>query len=143
MMDSFVMRLASGDDFVGMHAVRMSVHENRLSRPDRITRSDYDACVKDGCAWVCEVNREIVAFGIADGASRSIWALFVAPPFEGRGMGRALLAAMTAWLFERDHAPIWLTTDAGTRAERFYQRAGWHDAGIAANGELRFELRPE
>jgi hypothetical protein len=34
-----------------------------------------------------------------------------------------------------------LTTSAGTRAARFYERAGWTKTGEGASGELRFELR--
>jgi hypothetical protein len=33
---------------------------------------------------------------------------------------------------------MWLTTDPGTRAERFYRRAGWRVTG-SRNGELVFE----
>ena len=47
---------------------------------------------------------------------------------------------MVDWLFEKGHEPLWLTTGANTRAERFYSTAGWRRQGTGANGELRFEL---
>ena len=47
---------------------------------------------------------------------------------------------MVDWLFEQGHEPLWLTTGANTRAERFYSTAGWRRQGTEANGELRFEL---
>lgn len=34
---------------------------------------------------------------------------------------------------------IWLTTERGTRAERFYRDAGWREAGDVGVG-IRFEL---
>ena len=37
------------------------------------------------------------------------------------------------------HARAWLSTDPGTRAERFYRRQGWVDTGRTAEGEIRFE----
>ena len=42
----------------------------------------------------------IVGFGVADHTRRNIWALFVAPGYERREMGRSLLKVMVEWLFE-------------------------------------------
>ena len=44
------------------------------------------------------------------------------------------------WLFEQSRELVWLTTEQNTRAERFYNAAGWRAMGSAANGDLRFEL---
>ena len=94
-----------------------------------------------GRGWLFEdKNGRVIAFGIADASRRNIWALFVDPAFEGRGLGRSLLDAMTSWLFEQGGQSIWLTTAPGTRAERFYRAAGWRDAGPERDGEIRFEL---
>jgi GNAT superfamily N-acetyltransferase len=122
-----------------MHEIRMSVRENRLSNPDRIRHHDYIALLEGpGRGWVFERDEAVVAFGIADAGSRSIWALFVEPGSEGRGIGQALLETMMAWLFEQDDRPVWLTTAPATRAERFYRAAGWRETGMV-NGEIRFE----
>ena len=132
-------RLASLSDVVRMHEIRMSVTENRLSNPDRIRHQDYIALLEgQGRGWVFEREGAVVAFGIADAGSRSIWALFVEPGSEGRGIGQALLDAMTHWLFEQSDRPVWLTTAPATRAERFYRAAGWLETG-RVNGEIRFE----
>jgi GNAT superfamily N-acetyltransferase len=123
-----------------MHEIRTSVGENRLSSPDRIRYQDYVTRLEgQGRGWVFETEGTVVAFGIADVEARSIWALFVEPGFEGRGIGRALLEAMTLWMFEQGDGPIWLTTAPATRAERFYRAAGWRETG-RINGEIRFEL---
>ncbi len=83
----------------------------------------------------------MVGFAIADQTRRNIWALFVAPEFERRNIGRALLGVMVDWLFQVGPEPIWLTTEPGTRAERFYAAAGWRSVGTEASGEVRFEFQ--
>jgi GNAT superfamily N-acetyltransferase len=124
-----------------MHAVRLAVRENPLSDESRVRPEHYRAMLqKSGRGWVHEESDKVVAFGIADHACRNIWALFVAPGFEGQGIGRELLEVMVTWLFEQSPGPLWLTTGRNTRAEHFYSVAGWRAAGMAANGEVRFEL---
>ena len=83
-------RLAALTDIVRLHEIRTSVAENRLSSPDRIRYQDYVTRLEgQGRGWVFETEGTVVAFGIADVEARSIWALFVEPGFEGRGIGRA------------------------------------------------------
>lgn len=133
-------RVVTTDDIVRMHEIRTAVRENRLSSPDRIRHEDYATRLSgQGRGWGFEQDGALVGFGVADGGRRNIWALFVAPDFEGRGIGRALLTTMTEWLFAQGDDPVWLTTAPTTRAERFYRAAGWRDTG-RANGEIRFEL---
>lgn len=128
-------------DIHAMHAVRLAVRENALSDETRVRPEHYRALLREsGRGWVHEESDKVVAFGIADHANRNIWALFVAPRSEGRGIGRALLEVMGTWLFEQSPAPLWLTTGRNTRAERFYRAAGWRAVGSATVGEIRFEL---
>lgn len=89
--------------------------------------------------FVWEEQEKIVGFSAADPRSGSIWALFVAPGFEGCGIGRQLLDEACRILREAGVRRAWLTTEPGTRAERFYRLAGWADAGMRG-GELLFEL---
>lgn len=79
-------------------------------------------------------------FGVLDLTRRNVWALFVTPEFEGRGIGSALLTNMVELAFREGNAPVWLTTMPNTRAERFYRSAGWRQTGVTERGELRFEL---
>lgn len=123
-----------------MHRVRMSVHENALSDPNRITASDYLAALDHlGRTWVVEADGEIVAFATGY-KSGSIWALFVHPDHEGRGYGKALHATVVGWLWSLGHKRIWLTSGPGTRAERFYVSQGWEPCGAVPGGDLRLEL---
>lgn len=123
-----------------MHRVRLSVQENRLISTT-LTERDYLVEIEaTGRGWVLELEGNIVAFAVGNAANGSIWALFVEPGYEGRGYGRELHDIMIAWLWEQGHDRLWLSTDAGTRAERFYLAAGWQRAGLTERGEIRFEL---
>lgn len=124
-----------------MHRVRMSVKENRLVSM-QLTEADYiDFLEVRGRGWVVEVDGTIVAFAIGDASNASIWALFVEPGFEGHGFGRKLHDEMVSWLWQQGHQRLWLTTDPGTRAQRFYEAAGWRTVGPGAQGEVRLELQ--
>ena len=85
-----------------------------------------------------EVNGSIAGFAIADVPSRSVWALFVDPGFEGRGIGRSLLQQVTQSLEAAGPGTIHLSTEGGTRAERLYAAAGWNRLGQLPNGEIHF-----
>ena len=126
-----------------MHRVRLSVRENVLSDPSRVQPEHYQAILSSsGRGWVYEENGKLLGFAMADTRNRSIWALFVRPDCEGRGIGRALHDTMMQWLFAVDDSPVWLVTRPGTRAERFYLAAGWKQTGTEQSGEVRLELRP-
>lgn len=135
------LRPATTADIEGMHAVRMAVQENRLTDPARVTASDYRRMIEQrGAAWVYENDGEILGFGVVDLTKRNIWALFVTPGSERKGIGSALLQKLIDCAFVASLEPLWLTTSPGTRAENFYLKAGWRQAGATEGGELRFEL---
>ena len=119
--------------------MRLAVRENTLSDPSRITEADYIAAQETlGRTWVIEVDGEIAAFATGYNTG-SIWALFVHPDHEGHGHAKALHSTMVNWLWSQGHKRLWLTTDPGTRAERFYIAQGWQPCGIVGR-ELRLEL---
>lgn len=132
-------RPATIADIPAMHELRLRVRENRLSDPGRVTEDAYRPYVAAGGAWVAEVEGRLVGFAIVDLAARSVWALFVAPEAEGRGIGRALHDHMLARAKALDIARLSLSTAPGTRAASFYRRAEWAETGVTAQGELRFE----
>jgi GNAT superfamily N-acetyltransferase len=137
-------RAATELDIAEMHRVRLAVRENRLSDPARIGPDDYrEMLASRGRGWVCEIDDRIVGFGVADLARSNIWALFVEPECEGRGIGRRLHDAMLDWLFANGAQRVWLTTAPNSRAERFYRRARWHYAGAEPSGEARYEITAE
>lgn len=135
-----LLRLATMSEIPAMHAIRLAVLENRLTDPTRVTEAKYREMLGErGRGWVFEDEAGvIIGFGIADGLSRSLWALFVKPGCERRGAGRALHDAMVGWLFSIGSQPIWLTTEPHTRAARFYVAAGWLPQPSPVPGELCF-----
>lgn len=134
------LRLATVADIEVIHAIRLAVTENRLRDLTRVTPQKYEEMLgARGKGWVFEDDEGVVVgFGIADALSRSLWALFVRPGSERRGVGRALHEAMVVWLFSLNDRPIWLTTEPHTRAAGFYAAAGWLQQPSPVPGELCF-----
>ena len=137
-------RRATIVDIPGMSRVRMAVKENILSNPDRVTAEDYREMLQEkGAGWVCEINDSIVGFAIVDLSDLNIWALFVDPEHDRKGIGRKLHELMLNYSFEHGTDKLWLSTGPGTRAEAFYHKAGWEQTGFTASGEVRFEMKRE
>lgn len=134
-------REAEVTDIKPMHRVRISVHENVLADPSRITEKDYEEYLtKRGKGWICEINEQVVGFAVVDLVEKNIWALFVHPDFEQKGIGSALHNTMLGWYFSNTDDTVWLGTAPGTRAEMFYLKMGWKKAGYHAKDEVKFEM---
>ena len=133
------------NDIAPTTTLRLSVRENILSDPSLVTDEMVNVAVtKAGRGWVWEEDRTILGFSIAlldeEYHGPRIWALFVTPGCERRGIGRALLDKAVAWLWSMDVSRIFLSTDPGTRAERFYRESGWQAGRTLENGEIEFSL---
>ncbi len=138
-------RVATAADMPAITHVRTSVNQNHLSVAQLAERGITEAGVAASFlagskGRVAVLGGEIVAFTIANRSNRSIFALFVLPGFDGRGIGGRLLALSVGWLWENGDTPIWLETRQGTRAETFYTRKGWTSRGVDEKGNVRFEL---
>lgn len=129
-------------DIPRLQVIRAAVRENILSNPALVTVPDYEEYILGpGKTWVCESEGELFGFSSAHPIHRSIWALFVDPTHERRGIGRELLDRAVEWLWSHpDVGVIELTTAPGTRADRFYRAAGWADTGRSRSGEVIFRL---
>jgi len=139
-----IFREARLSDIKQMHVVRMAVKENKLSSPTVIKEEDYvNFLTVDGKGWVCELNNSILGFAIIDMKRNNIWALFVHPDHEGKGIGRKLFGMMIDWYFSLYQQPLWLGTAPNTRAAKFYREAGWREIGLQKNGEIKFEMQHE
>ena len=138
---SLVFREACLADITAMREIRAAVTENRLSDPERITvQMIEDYLTTLGKGWVCEQNGYVLGFSFAARKSQSIWALFVRPGHEGRGIGKQLLTLAADWLFADGAARVVLGTAPDTRADRFYQAQGWRRGELLTNGEVFFCL---
>lgn len=136
-----ILREATTNDIAQMQVVRNSVKENMLSNPALVPDKDVeDYIMNRGKGWVCEFDKTIIGFAIVDVQDQNVWALFVHPDFEAKGIGKKLHDQMLDWYFKQTNKTIWLGTAFNTRAERFYQMQGWTEAGIHGTKEKKFEM---
>jgi GNAT superfamily N-acetyltransferase len=133
-------RLARANDIPRLVEVRAAVRENRLADPASIAAADYLPYVADGRCWVWEADGEAAGFAALDAGGASVWALFVEPAAEGRGGGRALMERLLEEARRRGLAELRLTTEAGSRAERFYRQSGWEGVGEDSHGSRIMRL---
>ena len=134
-------REAKVEDISQIQIVRNTVKENTLSNPNLVTDEDCKFFItKKGKGWVCEIDKEIVGFSIVDLLENNIWALFVHPNFENKGIGKQLHQLMLDWYFQQTNTTVWLGTEPNTRAEKFYQLQGWTKIGTHGKGETKFEM---
>nr|WP_169148833.1 GNAT family N-acetyltransferase [Azoarcus sp. TTM-91] len=143
-----LIRKATPADIPALFEIRSSVRENRMSRAELaalgITRATLaDMLAGDGRGWVAEASGQVLAFAMANAAQATVFALFVHPDHEGRGLGRRLMAEAERWLFACGCAEIWLVTDSNreVRANGFYRRLGWLEGGMEEDGQVRFIKR--
>ena len=136
-----IFRKALINDISQIQIVRNSVMENILSDPSLVTDKDVeDFITRRGKGWVCEIDNRIVGFAIADLKDNNIWALFIQPGYEGKGIGKKLHDDMLHWYFNQSKETVWLGTSPSTRAESFYRKAGWRETGTHGKEELKFEM---
>src|SRR5262245_37486694 len=133
-----MIRKAVRADYPRISEIRFAVRENRLSNPE-IIGPVVDWIFDHSTFWVWEDGGVIRGFSAADPRDGSIFALFVDPSWEGRGIGRALLPLACETLRSSGHAAATLTTEPGTRAERVYRRDGWIEVGRKDDGQIVFQ----
>lgn len=139
-----ILREAGVEDIQQIQVVRNAVKENTLSNPALVPDEDVKEYITNrGKGWVCEVGENIVGFSIVDLKENNIWALFVHPEHEKKGIGKLLHDRMLKWYFEQTKEKIWLGTEPGTRAEQFYRMQGWKEVGMHGKGEVKFEMSYE
>ncbi|MCY7422609.1 MAG: GNAT family N-acetyltransferase, partial [Chitinophagaceae bacterium] len=116
-----IFRQADTTDINSMQKIRHAVKENILSDPALVSDADVEKYINNrGRGWVCVEDGSIVGFCIADLVDDNIWALFVLPGMEGKGIGRKLQHLMLDWYFRQGKTMVWLSTQQASRAERFY-----------------------
>lgn len=136
-----ILREAVIEDIQQIQFVRNAVKENMLSNPSLVSDEDCKEFITQrGKGWVCEINDRIVGFSIVDLKDKNIWALFVHPEFEGNGIGKKLHDTMLNWYFNQTKETVWLGTAPHTRAEKFYHKAGWKEAGTHGPKEIKLEM---
>ena len=141
-------RVATEADVEALFDVRTSVIENHQSReelldigvtPDAVAKMLRTTCQ----AWITENDGHAVAFSMADAAEGTVFAMFVRPELERRGLGRTLMKLAEDWLFSHGWTEIWLLTgsDPALRAVGFYDHLGWQAIGQQADGQTKYVKR--
>ena len=140
-----IFREATVEDIPEIFEVRVKVRENLLTlvelRNMGITQESVAKSFQFDCkGWVAECDNRIIGFSIANKRTRSVWALFVLPDYEGRGYGRGLLELTMNWLWEQGLDKIWLETgpDPHSRANGFYKYLGWEKKETTLHGQFRY-----
>lgn len=139
-------RPATPDDVEILFDIRCSVRENHQSRGELaqigVTPKSVREMIESGdyVSTLVEVDGRPVGFSMAQISERYVFACFVMPDFEGRGAGRAAMAAAEAGLRDAGAEQAWLSTgsDPGLRAVGFYKHLGWREDGYLDDGQLRF-----
>ena len=131
-------------DIKQIQIVRNLVKENVLSNPGLVTDEDCKEFLSvRGKGWVCVAHDFVVGFSIVDLKENNIWALFVHPDYESKGIGKKLHNLMIEWYFSQTKKTVWLGTAPVTRAEKFYNHTGWKQVGSHGDKEIKFELSYE
>jgi GNAT superfamily N-acetyltransferase len=136
-----IYREAKIEDIKQIQTVRNSVKENTLSNPNLVSDEDCkEFLTVRGKGWICEIDNKIVGFAIVDLKEYNIWAIFIDPEYENRGIGQKLHNIMLDWYFDQTKNKVWLGTAPNTRAEKFYRKAGWNYIGLHGTKEIKFEM---
>lgn len=138
-------RLATREDVAAIFRVRTAVTENVLTLQELADLGVTPPAIAQAidsspCLWVAEVAGEVVGFAMVELDTACLFAAFVLPQHEGRGLGRDLVAVCEQALF-RQHRLAWLETDGRSRAAGFYRHLGWRLAADLGNGDVRLEKR--
>jgi GNAT superfamily N-acetyltransferase len=140
------LRTARPDDTATLFDIRCSVVQNHQSREELATLGVTVDSVRnmiasgDFVSTLVEEDGRGVGFSMAQISAGYVFACFVRPSHEGRGIGRALMNAAEDGLRRAGVTQAWLSTGAepGLRAAGFYRHLGWREHGHLDDGQLRF-----
>ncbi len=146
-MHSLVIRRASVEDVAILFDIRCSVRENHQSEGELaeigVTHASVGAMLAGGdyATFIADLDGVSVGFTMAQCSTGYIFACFVRPDFEGRGIGRALMTAAEDAIRLAGVQRAWLSTgaDEGLRAIGFYEHLAWRRVATLPDGQLRFE----
>lgn len=139
-MEHTAVRRANARDVPDLVRIRAAVRENVLSDPAKVPAEAYYGFIDHAAIWLWEEAGRILGFAAADPADGTVWALFVDPAVEAQGIGGALLTYALNDLRQAGWPCARLSTAPGSRAEGFYRRRGWVEAGNMPGGDLILEL---
>src|SRR6185503_6806892 len=134
-----IIRRATDADRDRISEIRFAVKENILRDRSRVTYDMITWFIDNPGIWLWEEDGKVLGFSAGEKRDGTSWALSIDPRHEGRGIGRALFARALDSLRDAGHTTGSLTTQPGSRADRFYRRWGWKVLGTTDRGERIFE----
>jgi ribosomal protein S18 acetylase RimI-like enzyme len=144
-----IFRKAQVGDVDRTFTVRGQTRQNPLSQDDLARYGITPESIAVGMAskaiegWVCLDDAEIVGFCNGDTLTGEVLVLAVLPAYEGKGIGKRLLANVVLQLRAVGFKTPWLAAspDSGIRAYGFYRNLGWQPTGrCLRNGDEILEL---
>lgn len=147
---AFTIREIVPADMDAIFAVRVATWHTPNAKEDMtrmgITPEAVLAMMRDRTrGWIAEVGARAIGFTMGHARTGEMWVIAVLKEFEGRGVGRALMARVEGWLAAEGCRETWLTTDVdeNDRAVGFYKRLGWTDWKFEHGDRyMRKRLRP-
>lgn len=141
------LRSATARDADDLFDIRCSVNQNHQSREELatlgITVESVAEMIRGGdyVTTIAEVDGRAVGVTMAQISEGYIFAAFIRPDYEGRGIGRALMKAAENGLRSAGVEEAWLSTGAepSLRAAGFYRHLGWREAGSLPDGQIIFK----
>lgn len=110
-----------------------------------LTSGGFDGSLDCAPSFDCPVSsgvesHPVVGFGMAQIPQAYIFALFVEPAYENRGIGGALLSCLEQGLLSHGVKQAWLATEANPsfRAHGFYERLGWEPRELMDDGQRKY-----
>jgi GNAT superfamily N-acetyltransferase len=99
-----------------------------------VQEEDWRAMIRDAAIFIATTEGPpagvVAGLHRASALERGLGAMWVAPPWRGRGVAATLAAAVIAWTVSEGAATIGLwVPDDNPRARRFYERQGFRATG--------------
>ena len=143
------LRAATPRDVEDLFAIRCSVNENHQSREELatlgVTVESVAEMIRGGdyITTIAEVDGRPVGFTMAQTSEGYVFAAFIRPEYEGRGIGRTLMQAAEDGMRRAGVEEARLSTgaDRRLRAVGFYRHLGWREAGLLEDGQIIFKKK--
>lgn len=141
------LRPALGADAETLFDIRCSVVENHQSREELaslgITVQSVKEMIEGGdyITTIAEEDGQPVGLSMAQISEGYVFACFVRPEFEGKGIGRALMETAEEGLRRGGVQKAWLSTgpEPELRAVGFYLHLGWYKDGCLDDGQIIYK----
>lgn len=105
-----------------------------------VTREAWAPLIENGgiVGVVAEAEEGVVGYCSGDAKTGEVLVIALLPAYEGRGLGKTMLAQVAEKLFSLGMGKLWLAAspDPAIRAHGFYRHLGWLPTGrIDRNGD--------